>query len=69
MDSILWIPHFRNSPKTTRQKYKMYSYFYRTGIALLEYYFTFNFCRVVIEKFGFKVTLRYGTHMVWEQVR
>ena len=40
----------------------------RTGLALSEYYFNFYFCRVVIQKFGFKVRLRYGTHTVWKQV-
>ena len=43
--------------------------FYRTGLALSEYNFAFNFCRVVIEKFGFKVRLIYGTHTVRKQVR
>ena len=44
-------------------------YFYRTDLALSEYNFTFNFCQVVIEKFGFEVKLRYGTHTVRKQVR
>ena len=44
-------------------------FFYRTNLALWKYNFTFNFCRVVIEKVGFKVRLRYGTHMVRKQVR
>ena len=30
----------------------------RKGLALSEYNFTFKFCRLVIEKFGFKVRLR-----------
>ena len=47
----------------------MYTHFYRTGLALSEYNFTFNFCRVVIEKFGFELWLRYGTHTVRKQVR
>ena len=55
--------------KSTKQIYKMYTYFNRTGFALLEYNFTFNFCRVDIEKFGIKVTLRNRTHMLREQAR
>ena len=48
----------------------MHIYFYRTGLALSEYNFTFNFYRVVIEKVGFKVRLRHGTHTVsLKQVR
>ena len=43
--------------------------FYRTDLALSEYTFTFSFCWVVIEKFCFKVTLRYGTHTTRKQVR
>ena len=38
----------------------MYIHFCRTEFALSEYNFTFNFCRVVIEKFGLKLRLRYG---------
>ena len=38
----------------------MYIYFYEADFALSEYYFAFNFCQVVIEKFDFKVGLRYG---------
>ena len=38
----------------------MYIYFYRTGLAPSEYNFTFNFCCVVIGKFGLKVRLIYG---------
>ena len=43
--------------------------FYRTNLALSEYNFLFNFCRLVIEKFGFKFRLRYGTHTVRRHVR
>ena len=43
--------------------------FYRTDIALSKFNFTFNFCRVVFEKFGFKVRLRYDTNTVRKQVR
>ena len=42
----------------------MYIYFYRTDLALIEYNFTINFCQVVIEKYGFKVRVKYGTHTV-----
>ena len=42
--------------------------FYRTDLTLPEYDFTLNFCRVVIEKFGFNVRLRYGRHTVQKQV-
>ena len=42
----------------------MHVHFYRTDFVLSEYNFTLNFCRVVIEKVGFKVRLRYGTHTV-----
>ena len=35
------------------------SKFYRKDLALSEYNFTFNFCRVVIDKFIFKVRFRY----------
>ena len=54
--------------KTTRQKFKMYIHFYRTYLALSHYSFTFSFCRIVVEKFGFKFMLRYGTCTVREQV-
>ena len=37
----------------------MYLYIYRSCLALSEYNFTFNFCRKLIKKFGFKVWLRY----------
>ena len=50
-----------NFSKTPRQKLKVNIYSYRVSLALSEYNFTFNFCRVVNEKFGFKVRLRYGT--------
>ena len=68
------VPYFYKTKKskfskTTRQKFKMYIYTYRIDLALSEYDFTFNFCRVVIEKLGFKVRLRYGTHTVRRQVR
>ena len=46
--------------KTIRQKFDMYTHFYRIDILQSDYNFTFNFCRVVIEKFGLKVRLRYG---------
>ena len=46
-----------------RQKSKVNIYSYRTNLALLEYNFTFNLCRVVLEKLVFKVGLRYGS--VW----
>ena len=36
-----------------------YIYFNRKDLALSEYSFAFNFCRVIIEKFGFKVRLRH----------
>ena len=51
-----------NFSKTTRQKLKTKSYSCRVILALLEYTFTFNFCRVVFEKLVFKVLLgiRYG---------
>ena len=39
----------------------MYIDSYRKEFALSEFDFTFNFCRGVIEKFGFKVWLTYGT--------
>ena len=42
---------------------------FRVCLALLEYNLTLNFCRTVIEKFGFKVRLRYGTYTVRIQVR
>ena len=62
-------PVERNPIKTSRQKFKMYIHFYRTDHALSEYAFILNFCRVVIEKFGLEVRLRYGTRTVREQVR
>ena len=55
--------------KTTRQKFKMCIHFYRTDVALSEYEFTLNFCRVVFEKIDSNVRLRYGTHTVRKQVR
>ena len=62
----LW-PYFNQTlrskfSKTTRHKFKMYTDFYRTGFALSEYNFNSNFCRVIFEKFGFKVRLMYGAH-------
>ena len=35
----------------------MYIHFYSTNLALSEYNFTFNFCRKIIEKFGFKILI------------
>ena len=44
-------------------------YLYRTDLAISEYNFTLNLCRLVIEKFVFKVRLRYGTRTMRKQVR
>ena len=68
------VPYFEQTlrskfSKITRQRFKMYIHFYRTGVALSEYNFSYNFCRVLIEKFGFKVRLRYGSPTVRKQVR
>ena len=50
-----------NFSNTPRQKFKVNAYSYRTNLALSEYNFTFNFCRVVIEKIVSKVQFGYGT--------
>ena len=44
-----------NFSKTTRQKLQLKVYSYRVTLALSEYNFAFNFCRVVFEKLAFKV--------------
>ena len=53
---------------TTLQKLKVNIYCLRTNLALSEYNYNFNFCRVLIEKIDLKVWLRYGTVRVREQV-
>ena len=72
--NLLPNPYFNQTLKskfleTIRQKFKIHIHFYTTDIALSEYDFNLNFCRVVIDKFSFKVMLRYGTRTVQEQIR
>ena len=50
----------RNSQKLFDRNLKCKYVFYRTGLALSEYNFNFDFCRVIVETFGFKIRLRYG---------
>ena len=44
-----------NFSKNTRQKLKRNIYSYRVSLALTEYNFTFNFCRVFFEKLVSKI--------------